>query len=125
VVARIGPLRQTVARRPVPPGPLTLVIETRTTGVLPPSVTSVGELEQGPLGTEAAGPDTLAFSIVGTDTALLAELDGRYLSTQLSTGFTGRVIGMYAIEGSVAFDWFDYTPATLTGQSSGTGGVAR
>ncbi|MFI0718501.1 hypothetical protein [Streptomyces sp. NPDC021224] len=73
-------------------------------------------------GGEAAGPDTLAFSVVGTDTALLAELDGRYLSTQLSTGFTGRVIGMYAIEGSVAFDWFDYTPATLTTQHGGTSG---
>ncbi|WUH89774.1 glycoside hydrolase family 43 protein [Streptomyces sp. NBC_00433] len=111
VVARIGPLRQTVAQCPVPPGPLTLVIEIRTSGVLPPSVTSSDEVEHGPLGMEAGGPDTLAFSVAGTDT-LLAELDGRYLSTQLSTGFTGRVIGMYTIEGSVAFDWYDCTPAT-------------
>ncbi|MBY8853472.1 hypothetical protein K7G98_36675, partial [Saccharothrix sp. MB29] len=26
----------------------------------------------------------------------LAEIDGRYLSTEVATGFTGRVIGMYA-----------------------------
>jgi beta-xylosidase len=110
VVARIGPVRQTVARRPVPPGALTLVVETRTTDVLPPAVTTAGQAGGGPLGTEAGGPDTIAFSVAGADGQPLAELDGRYLSTQLSTGFTGRVIGMYAVEGSVAFDWFDHHP---------------
>jgi hypothetical protein len=35
-------------------------------------------------------------------------LDGRYLSTQVAGGFTGRVIGMYVTEGEAAFDWFDY-----------------
>ena len=39
---------------------------------------------------------------------MLAELDGRYLSTEVAGGFTGRVIGMYAADGTVAFDWFDY-----------------
>ena len=38
----------------------------------------------------------------------IAELDGRYLSTEVAGGFTGRVIGMYAAEGTVAFDWFEY-----------------
>jgi len=33
---------------------------------------------------------------------------GRYLSTEVAGGFTGRVIGMYAIGGDAAFDWFDY-----------------
>ena len=44
---------------------------------------------------------------------MLAELDGRYLSTEVAGGFTGRVIGMYAAAGTVPFDWFDYagTPA--------------
>jgi len=41
---------------------------------------------------------------------VLAELDGRYLSTEVAGGFTGRVIGMYAAEGTVRFDWFDYEP---------------
>jgi hypothetical protein len=40
----------------------------------------------------------------------LAELDGRYLSTQVAGGFTGRVIGMYVTEGRAAFDWFEYAP---------------
>jgi xylan 1,4-beta-xylosidase len=35
---------------------------------------------------------------------VLAELDGRYLSTEVAGGFTGRVIGMYAAEGTVRFD---------------------
>jgi hypothetical protein len=30
----------------------------------------------------------------------------------VATGFTGRVIGMYATRGSVAFDWFEYEPTT-------------
>ena len=41
---------------------------------------------------------------------VLAELDGRYLSTEVAGGFTGRVIGMYAVAGTVRFDWFDYEP---------------
>ncbi|WP_431930753.1 hypothetical protein [Nonomuraea jabiensis] len=38
----------------------------------------------------------------------LATLDGRCLSTEVTGGFTGRVIGMYAAAGAVHFDWFDY-----------------
>jgi hypothetical protein len=83
----------------VPAGPVTLAVEIRTTR------------QPGP----QHGPDTLAFSVGTTDgTALLAELDGRYLSTQVAAGFTGRVIGMYVTEGRAAFDWFDYEPATVT-----------
>ena len=40
----------------------------------------------------------------------VAELDGRYLSTEVAGGFTGRAIGMYATAGTVRFDWFDYLP---------------
>jgi hypothetical protein len=60
------------------------------------------------------GPDTLAFTLgdpTTPHTHPLAELDGRYLSTEIAGGFTGRVIGMYATEGSVAFDWYEYAPA--------------
>jgi len=108
VVARIGPVRQIIGSRPVPPGPLTLAVDIRTTDVLPPTVTAA---DQRAPGVRAGGPDTLAFSIEGPEGAVqLAELDGRYLSTQVATGFTGRVIGMYVTEGSAAFDWFDYGP---------------
>jgi xylan 1,4-beta-xylosidase len=58
------------------------------------------------------GPDTITFGIEepdGTFTAL-ATLDGRYLSTEVAGGFTGRVIGLYATAGAVHFDWSDYEP---------------
>ncbi|MEV0200094.1 glycoside hydrolase family 43 protein [Nonomuraea sp. NPDC050691] len=102
VIARIGPLRQCVAERAVPPGPLTLAIDVRTRDVLPPSV--IGPAAE-PTGVGNWGPDTIAFSAGG---APLAELDGRYLSTEVAAGFTGRVIGMYVTEGSASFDWFAY-----------------
>ncbi|GAA2318992.1 glycoside hydrolase family 43 protein [Nonomuraea roseoviolacea subsp. roseoviolacea] len=112
VIARIGPLRQVVARQAVPPGPLTLVIDVRATGVLPPSVTGAGQVDDRPLGVGAHGPDTIAFSVeAGGAPVPLAELDGRYLSTEVATGFTGRVAGMYVTRGSAAFDWFDYEGA--------------
>jgi beta-xylosidase len=45
------------------------------------------------------------------NTHTLAELDGRYLSTEVTGGFLGRMIGMYAVRGDAAFDWFDYEEA--------------
>jgi beta-xylosidase len=51
----------------------------------------------------AVDPDHGGFTV-------LAELDGRYLSTEVAGGFTGRVIGLYATVGTVRFDWFDYRP---------------
>ncbi|GAA4004831.1 glycoside hydrolase family 43 protein [Streptomyces plumbiresistens] len=106
VVARIGPVRQCLARRAVPSGPVTLVVEVRTTSPVPPTVTS--SREQAP-GVRPGGPDTVVLSVEGGEP--LAELDGRYLSTQVAGGFTGRVIGMYVTEGSASFDWFAYTPS--------------
>ncbi|WFE30517.1 hypothetical protein O7623_08220 [Solwaraspora sp. WMMD791] len=93
--ARIGPLRPVLAARPVPAGPVLLRIDIVTVPTTHP--------RQGPdlvrLGVEdAAG---------GVD--VLAELDGRYLSTEVAGGFTGRVVGMYAAAATVRFDWFDYS----------------
>jgi hypothetical protein len=97
VIARIGPLRQRVAAHPVPAGPVTLAVEIRTTR------------HPGP----GTGPDTVAFSVETSEGVVrLADLDGRYLSTEVATGFTGRVIGMYVTEGRASFDWFDYAPTT-------------
>ncbi|WP_406129109.1 glycoside hydrolase family 43 protein [Streptomyces sp. NBC_00989] len=93
VVARIGPVRQCIASRPVPSGPVTLAVDIVATSA------------------DTRAPDTLTFSVEGPEGAVeLAELDGRYLSTQVAGGFTGRVVGMYVTEGEAAFDWFDYQP---------------
>ncbi len=39
---------------------------------------------------------------------MLADLDGRYLSTEVCGGFIGRVMGMYAVGGDGHFAWARY-----------------
>jgi beta-xylosidase len=99
VLARIGPLHAVVATQSVPTGPVVVRIEVAAT----PEV-----------GDPRSGPDTVSIGFEepeGTFT-VLASLDGRYLSTEVAGGFTGRVIGMYAAAGTVHIDWFDYEPLT-------------
>ncbi|MFD0273624.1 glycoside hydrolase family 43 protein [Kitasatospora sp. NPDC127111] len=99
VFARIGSLRTEVASRPVPAGAVVLAVHV------------VPRPTRGP----RTGPDDVVFGIeepAGTFTAL-ATLDGRYLSTEVAGGFTGRVIGMYAAAGTVHFDRFDYEPLSF------------
>ncbi|MEV5734744.1 glycoside hydrolase family 43 protein [Streptomyces sp. NPDC052292] len=97
VIVRIGPVRRCVAEHPVPAGPVTLAVDIRATRQARP----------------LSGPDTIAFSVESSEGIVRpAELDGRYLSTEVAGGFTGRVIGMYVAEGRAAFDWFDYEPAS-------------
>ncbi|MGW1170961.1 beta-xylosidase family glycoside hydrolase [Streptomyces sp. NPDC001153] len=97
VVVRIGPVRQCVAELPLPVGPVTLAVGIRATRDPEPG----------------SGPDSIAFSVETSEGNVRpAELDGRYPSTQVATGFTGRVIGMYVTEGRAAFDWFEYAPAS-------------
>jgi xylan 1,4-beta-xylosidase len=87
--ARIGPLDEVVGEAPCPRGPVVLMIETTP---------------------EGHGPDRVSLGYeAGTgERRVLAELDGRYLSTEVTGGFTGRVIGMYAVGDDAAFDWLDY-----------------
>jgi xylan 1,4-beta-xylosidase len=89
VRARIGPLAHELAHEAAPPGPV--VLEVRT------------ELQES--GNE---PDlvTLGYEHRGELVALVT-LPGRYLSTEVAGGFTGRVIGMFAVGGTAAFDWFE------------------
>lgn len=95
VRARIGPLSTIVASRPTPPGPVVLRIEVA-------AVEAVNDAR--------TGPDTVTIGIEEPDGtfAELTSLDGRYLSTEVAGGFTGRVIGMFASAGSVHFDWCAY-----------------
>lgn len=57
---------------------------------------------------EFLGGDRIRLSAVsGERKVLLADLDGRYWTSEVCTSFTGRVIGLYAEEGSVAFsEWY-------------------
>ncbi|MEZ0448318.1 glycoside hydrolase family 43 protein [Cellulomonas sp. ICMP 17802] len=44
----------------------------------------------------------------GADAVELAVVDGRYLTSDVTSSFTGRVTGMYAASGTVAFEGFEY-----------------
>jgi xylan 1,4-beta-xylosidase len=50
----------------------------------------------------------LSVSAAGTDKREVARLDGRYLSQETAASFTGRVIGLYAVDGEVGFSDFRY-----------------
>nr|WP_310429841.1 glycoside hydrolase family 43 protein [Catenuloplanes niger] len=94
--ARIGPLRQVVGIHRRPPGPVLLTVAIDAAGPDPDSPTD--------------SPDLVRLGLVADDEFVsLAELDGRYLSTEVAGGFTGRVIGLSAFRGTVHFDWFSYT----------------
>ncbi|BBH69311.1 glycoside hydrolase 43 family protein [Actinoplanes sp. OR16] len=81
-VAHIGDLEQALASVPPPAsGTVTLRIE----AVDPPH--------------EQAGPDEIVLSAGGVE---LARLDGRYLSTEVAGGFTGRVL---CVERVLAFSY--------------------
>lgn len=83
-----------------PPGEITLRIET----ALPPAG----------FGAEALGGDRIRlFAAAGGEERLLTELDGRHWSAESAGGsFTGRVIGMFAAEGTVSFGSFSYRGLT-------------
>ncbi|ROT29632.1 glycoside hydrolase family 43 protein [Micromonospora sp. HM5-17] len=100
VRARIGPLAQRLATRPLS-GPAVLRVETWASG---PGMDHPRQ-----------EPDVvrLGFETDSGEFVALAELDGRYLSTEVAGGFTGRVIGCYAAEGAVQIDWFDYRALSL------------
>ncbi|MFC9243870.1 glycoside hydrolase family 43 protein [Streptomyces sp. NPDC057136] len=97
VLARIGPLRSEVAARPLPPGPVVLAVD----------ITAHTTLDDA-----RTGPDLVRLGTASADGTFteLAALDGRYLSTEVAGGFTGRVLGMYAAAGRVDFDRFSYEP---------------
>ena len=81
----------TTAEAPAPDRAVVLVVETRP---------------------HPSGPDAvvLGFEDEAGELQVLSELDGRYLSTEVVGGFTGRFFGMFANGGDAAFAWFDYEP---------------
>jgi xylan 1,4-beta-xylosidase len=99
---RVGPFDQTW-EQPIAPGPATITIDVRPTAGAEASPGSAGP------GGLAVAPDVVHLSVdTGDGPAELAALDGRYVSAETSASFTGRVVGMYAVRGSVAFERFRY-----------------
>lgn len=90
--ARISSIEQSWTRA-APAGPLELRIETRQ--------------PEGGAGLSHLSSDTIALqAVINGEAVTLAELDGRYLSAETAASFTGRVSGVFASRGTVAFDWF-------------------
>ena len=90
--ARVGSLEAIVGHAPRPAGPVVLTVAT---------------------GPHTHGPDTVSLGFEDEHGAAhtLGQLDGRYLSSEVTGGFLGRMIGMYAVGGEAAFDWFEYEGA--------------
>ncbi|WP_206792844.1 glycoside hydrolase family 43 protein [Amycolatopsis sp. MtRt-6] len=69
---------------------------------------------------EAAEPDLVELSVLRDDdrAEVLGTFDGRYLSTEVAAGFTGRMIGVEVRGGSVVLREFRYSaerPGSATG----------
>jgi beta-xylosidase len=94
VVARscVGTVRTIVGDAARPTGPVALTVET---------------------GPHVHAPDSISLGFHDDSGAAhtLARLDGRYLSSEVTGGFLGRLIGMYSVGGEATFDWFDYREA--------------
>ncbi|MGN6426462.1 MAG: family 43 glycosylhydrolase [Leifsonia sp.] len=56
----------------------------------------------------SSGPDTIELGYLERDFTSLFALDGRYVSTEVAGGFTGRVIGIEAIGGGAVVRSFSY-----------------
>ena len=85
---RLDTIRSTLGEAPRPDGPVVLRIETDD---------------------HPSGPDTVRLGFeVGDEFHQLAELDGRYLSTEVQGGFIGRTIGVFATGCIAEFAWFEY-----------------
>ena len=102
-VAQIGDVQQAVGSVPSPEGLAVLRIE----AVDPAGVGLLGS---------AVGPDEIVLS-AEIDGAVheLGRLDGRYLSTEVAGGFTGRVLGVGAIDGPTKVVRLAYTARPSAG----------
>ncbi|NNH06711.1 family 43 glycosylhydrolase [Cellulomonas fimi] len=96
-VARVGPLVQVLGEADLPTG-AAVVVEAR------PSAAAWYSHER--------GPDEVVVAVDGAHGRVeLGSLDGRYLSTEVAGGFTGRLVGLVASAGEVAVHAFTYTGA--------------
>lgn len=98
-VARVGSLRSVLGSADLPPGDV--VLELRAVP------------DDGHFSSTALGPDRLLAGLVGADGGFteLGRLDGRYLSTEVAGGMTGRMLGVWCSAGSIVVRSFTYTGA--------------
>ncbi|MFJ4027581.1 glycoside hydrolase family 43 protein [Paenarthrobacter sp. NPDC089989] len=99
--AQLGDMRHSTGQRSVPAdGPVVLSLKS-----VPASSPPV------PLG--HGGPDDVVLSVMeGSGPVELGRLDGRHLSTEVASGFTGRMLALQAVDGTGTFRPVKYTPIT-------------
>ncbi|MCU1518705.1 MAG: glycoside hydrolase family 43 [Pseudarthrobacter sp.] len=103
-VARIGPLKQELASAMLERGD-----GGTARGGQAQLVIASGESPAAGQPGKNYGPDEVSLGFVQDGRlAILATLDGRYLSSEVAGGFTGRVIGMSVTGGSAVVERFDY-----------------
>ncbi|MGN8244993.1 family 43 glycosylhydrolase [Cellulomonas soli] len=97
VRVQVGPFEQ-VVHEVAAPGEDRVVLHVRST-----------DPSDGPQGFPE-GPDDIELGVDGPDGYVrLAALDGRYLSTEVAGGFTGRVVGVLPVAGTVGLHEVRYT----------------
>ncbi|MFP7834571.1 family 43 glycosylhydrolase [Marisediminicola sp. LYQ134] len=96
----IGPIEHSVGQWSVSPGSVpTLLMRAKAPRPLPHGATSEPDLVE------------LALESEGTEHSF-GEFDGRYLSTEVAGGFTGRVFGVQALSGRIRVDEIRYAAET-------------
>lgn len=96
----IGPVQHTIGRVEIPAGALpTLRISAKEAPLLPHGVSLEPDVVE------------LAVSIDGEEHHI-GDFDGRYLSTEVAGGFTGRVLGVEALAGHIHLREVEYLPAS-------------
>ena len=95
--AIVGPLSQDLGSESLGDAPVDLAIRAVSTGASPGQRT---------------GPDSVELGYVNSenDFLSLAAIDGRYLSTELAGGFTGRMLGLEALGENAKIHRFTYRP---------------
>jgi hypothetical protein len=95
-VAQVGPLRSVLGEAEMPDGDVVLEIR-----AVP---------DEGHFSSTALGPDRLVAGIVGVDGFTeLGRLDGRYVSTEVAGGMTGRLMGIWCSRGTLLVRAFTYS----------------
>lgn len=89
-VARVGETETVLGSRPLRDAPLTLRIRSTE-----PTWDGPDDIELGIVEATGPGPGP------GHGTDVLGRLDGRYLSTEVAGGFTGRLVGLWTEAGQV------------------------
>ena len=97
-VAQVGRLRSVLGQLDVPAGDVALELR-----AVP---------DEGHFSSTALGPDQLVAGVVrGGAFTELGRLDGRYVSTEVAGGMTGRLAGVWCSTGSVVVRSFRYSGA--------------